>query len=228
MPIVIADMAEALLTAVPIIGGLAIVENGYGETALIRSVHPREFSQADRELFRVACELLPRLPVDRIDVLIVEEMGKNYSGTGMDTTIIGRWRIPGVTDPPVPFVRNLVVLRLSPASHGNALGVGLADITTQALVDAMDRQATYLNCLTSTFIQRAAIPLVAPTERDAIAIALMTLPTDRPRIVRIANTLHLSEVWVSENLVEEATSGGRAAVIGPPQPLAFAPDGHLL
>ena len=210
----IAEIAAVTLASGKVLGGLAIVENGYDETAILEGMPASRVVERELALFEQANALMPRLPVGNIDVLIVEEMGKNISGTGMDPNITGRWRLPGVSDPPFPNVKRLVVLRLTHQSEGNATGIGGADITTQALFNAIDRKSTYLNAITSTFVERVAIPMIMPTDEQAIAAALKTAGCDpaTARVVRIANTLHLEKIWVSENLLAEV--GSRGAVRG--------------
>jgi hypothetical protein len=172
---------------------------------------------------------MPQLPVDDIDLLIVDEMGKNYSGTGMDVNVIGRWRLPGMPEPSSLRIKRIVTLRLSPESEGNAQGVGLADVVTRRLVDAIDPVNTYTNTITSTFLERGFIPITMPTDRDAIGAALASLALPDPakaRIVRIRNTLHLDKLWVSETLLPEL-AGRPDVTVGTPEPLRFTDDGML-
>ena len=155
-------------------------------------------------------------------------MGKNFSGTGMDVNVTGRWRLPGVADPPVPHIERLVVLRLSRQSEGNANGVAQADVCTQALVDAIDRHATYLNALTTTFVERVALPMTMASDQLAISAALKTLSSSdlsRARVVRVKNTLHLEDLWLSENLLAEAR---QCRPTGPAAPLVFDVQGNLV
>ncbi len=232
-PAVLADAIRAIaqvhLDRGNVVAGVAIVENAYDETAIIEAIQPGRLVEREIELFRTACEYLPRLPVDDIDVLVVDEIGKTYAGTGMDVNVIGRWRIPGLPEPAAPRVARIVALRLSQASEGNAQGIGLADVTTQRLVDAIDRKTTYLNTITSTFLPRGFIPITMPSDREAIEVALDTLGLPDPaaaRMIRIPNTLHLERLLASESLVDEvrALAGVR---IGPPAPWEFTSDGSL-
>jgi len=226
----IREIAECVIGTGRICGGLAIIENAYDETARLVGVAPEQIPDAEVALFPEARALMPHLPVDRMDLLIVDEVGKNYSGTGMDVNVIGRWRIAGLAEPSTPHAERIIALRLSEASEGNAQGIGLADFTTKALVGRIDFGATYLNCIVSTYVQRAMLPMVLATERDAIFAALGSLGIGDPlraRIVRVPNTLHLEEVWVSEALVGEV--GGRAhiASVGSPESLRFDDRGRL-
>lgn len=227
----IREMARFLMTKRKVVGGLGILENGYEETAGLAAIPTEEIEETEKRLLIEARDLMPRLPVDDIDVLIVDEMGKNYSGTGMDSNIIGRIGIQGVPDPETPRVTSLVVLRLSEESHGNANGVGLADFTTRRLVDRIDYQATYLNCLTANFPRKAAVPIALEDDRQAIAVALYSArATDpaRARVVRIPNTLHLEEISVSGALLPVVMDGGRAESIQLPAPMQFDQNGNLI
>ena len=226
----IEEIAHVFIASGKVIGGLAIIEDAHGEIAKIVPVRPEEMIAKERELFREAKALLPRLPVDDLDLLIVDEMGKNYSGSGMDVNVIGRWRLPGMPEPASPRIKRIVALRLSPGSEGNAQGVGLADFVTRRLVDAIDPVATYANAITSTFVERAFIPITLSSDREAIETALASLSIRDPgeaRVARIRNTLHLDEVWLSAPLLAEVT--GRPGVeVGPLEPLQFRDDGTLL
>lgn len=223
-------IARVFLESGKILGGIAIIEDAHDQIAKIVAVRPEEMIDQERELFREAKALMPRLPVDDLDLLIVDEMGKNYSGSGMDVNVIGRWRLPGMPEPETPRVKRIVALRLSPESEGNAQGVGLADFVTRRLVDAIDPTATYMNAITSTFVERAFIPITLPSDREAIDTALASLPIPDPsqaRIARIRNTLHLDEVWLSPPVLAEVI-GGRNVEVGPTAPLRFGDDGTLL
>ena len=223
------DIGRIILAKMPVVGGIAIVENGYEETAKIVALPSEEMIEAERELLLYSKELMPSLPADRIDGLVVEEMGKNYSGTGIDTNIIGRARIQGQAETPPPAVRYIAVLDLSEASHGNATGVGLADFVTRKLVDKIDYKAMYLNCLTTTFVTRAFIPMYFDTEKetlDTMMHCLRQTPREELRLVFIPNTLFLGECYVSEVLAGEL-AGERFEICGPPVPVAFDAGGNL-
>lgn len=206
LPRLLVEIGEVLLAKLPVLGGLAIVENAYEETALIQAISAVNMIEEESHVLLYSKSLMPALPVDELDLLVIEEMGKNYSGTGIDTNIIGRARIHGVLEPDKPSIKRIAVLDLSEESHGNATGVGMADFVTQKLVDKMDRQKTYLNCLTSTFVVRAAIPMYFNTEKELLEAALYSLSGIEPeklRLVIIPNTLFLTECLVSEALLPE-------------------------
>jgi hypothetical protein len=225
----IESIAEVIVGTRKILGGLAIIENAYDETARIAAVPTTAMADQERVLFREARALMPALPVDALDVLIVDEVGKNYSGTGMDVNVIGRWRLPGMAEPAAPVIQRIVALRLSAESEGNAQGIGLADVITRALADAVDPVATYVNTLVSTYLQRAFVPVTMPTDRDAVEAALASLNLPEPaaaRIVRIPNTLHLDECEVSESLIPELHARD-GVTVGSPEPMGFSEDGTL-
>ncbi|WP_408007988.1 DUF2088 domain-containing protein [Pseudalkalibacillus sp. A8] len=197
----------------PILMGLAIIENGYDETADIVGVDKAGWHEREAELLDWSKSMMPSLPIEDIDLLVIEEIGKCFSGTGMDPNIIGRWRIEGVPEPKSPNISKIVVLDLADKSFGNAQGIGLADFTTQRLVDKIDRKSTYTNALTSTYLQRAMIPLIYPSEKKAIETAIQSLgpdfERDKLKMVQIANTLHLKRVSVSKPVLEELQAQGK-------------------
>jgi hypothetical protein len=222
-------VARITIANAPIALGVATLENGVDETAEIYGFEPDEIEAGERRLLRRNKKQLPRLPFEAIDVLIVERMGKEISGTGMDTNVLGRYRIPGEPEPKAPNVRFVIVLDLTDASHGNAIGVGLADLTTERLVAKIDRQAMYVNGLTSGFLERAKIPITLPTDRAAIAAAFDRLSPEqraRPRVCRIRDTLHVAAFEASAALLDEARVSLER--IGPARGMAFGQDGNLL
>lgn len=222
--------ARVHLDSGAVVAGLAIVENAYDETAIIEAVPPAQLVEREHALFQRARAMMPRLPVDELDVLVVDRVGKDYAGTGMDPYVIGRRRLRGLPEPASPRITRIAALRLSPGSAGNAQGIGLADVTTRRLVDAMDRRTTYTNTMTTTFLERAFIPLVFDSDREAIAAALATSEASDParaRVARIPNTLHLGRLLVSE-AVADALAGRPELTVGPEVPWAFDPDGWLV
>jgi hypothetical protein len=228
----IESVSKVALKKSPILFGLAIIENGFDDTADIVGVHKEEWHSKEEELLIRSKEMMPSLPVGKIDLLIIEEMGKCFSGTGMDPNIIGRWRITGSPEPTEPEIKRLVVLDLAEKSFGNAQGVGLADFTTERLFQKIDRNATYTNALTSTYLQRAMIPLIYPSEKMAIETALQSLGPEvdwnEARIVQIANTLHLGKVFVSKQVLNDMEKNGKQFEKGKPHKLTFNEEGDLL
>ncbi|GAB3466327.1 lactate racemase domain-containing protein [Streptomonospora sediminis] len=205
----IGAISSAVLQRAPVIGGLALVQDPYEGLAAVEGLPADGIAAGEARLLETARELLPRLPVDDLDALVVREMGKAYSGCGMDTNVIGRLRLEGMAEPARPHIRCLAVLDLAADSHGNATGVGLADFTTERLAGAIDRQSTYLNCLTSGGPQRAAVPMTYPDDAAVLEAMGTMLRPEREADVRLAvidNTLALDRMWVSDPVLAEAAA----------------------
>lgn len=199
------EAADVILEKAHVLCGIGIIENAYDETAHIEAIAPERIREREPQLLKLAVEWMPKLPIQQCDVLLVDEIGKNYSGTGMDTNIIGRMRIAGSPEPAVPSIRYIIACDLSEESHGNATGIGLADIMTQRLFDKIDLPATYENVLTSTFLQRGMLPIIAPNTKKSLEYALRAswgVAPERAAIVRIPNTLQLQYLDVSEAVYE--------------------------
>jgi antitoxin (DNA-binding transcriptional repressor) of toxin-antitoxin stability system len=216
----------------PILAGVGIVESNTGGVARIGVLSPDQFGgEAEQALLEQARMLLPRLPFDQLDVLVVDQIGKNYSGAGMDTTVIGRVMVPGQEENPTPQITAIAVLDVSPESHGNAAGIGMADVTTRRLVEKIDFHAFYLNGITSgTFgLRRSSIPFVMQDDYTTVSLALHAAAAshpDRPRLVRIHNTLEVGTLLISGALVAEAQERG-VQVLREVGPLSFADDGSI-
>jgi hypothetical protein len=200
------EAAQLIIDKTNVIMGLALIENAYHETVLVKALEPIEFKEEEKKLLKTAKALLPRLPFKEIDVLIVEEIGKNISGVGMDTNVIGRFWMPNENDPNAPNIGKIVVLDLSEETHGNAIGIGLADLTTVRAVSKIDYRKTYVNCLTQGSCETGKIPPSMPNDRDAIATAIRIsgpIESTQARIVRIKNTQELERIWISETLAKK-------------------------
>jgi hypothetical protein len=227
-------LARLVLSKAPLLGGLAIIENQRHETARVVFVPSHEMEAREPELAAEAARLMPKLPVDEIDLLIVDRLGKDISGTGMDPNVIGR-QIHGYSlleseARARPLIRRLFVRDLTPGSHGNATGIGMADFATTRLVRAFDRKATYTNALTAMSLQGSKIPIHFDTDRECLAQALATLPLADPRqakVVRIADTLSLSELQLSEAYAEEVRRRTDLEIVGSPADVRFDPEGNL-
>ncbi len=208
----IPKMAREMLKRLPILAGVAILENGYHQVAKLVALKPNEIEVGDRELLRFWKRIRPKIPFNHLDVLIVERMGKNISGTGMDTKVIGRLMITGENELKHPMPRVIVVLDLTDESHGNAAGLGLADITTKRLIDKINWHDTHINVFTSGFIERDRIPVVAENDRQALEWALEIAKVRDPekaRIVRIRDTNTLGVLYISQGLWDEAARNPR-------------------
>ena len=199
-----------ILESGKILGGLATVENAYDRPLRIAAAEATGIEALERGLLELAGARMARLPLEDIDLLVVDEMGKDVSGTGFDTNVIGRTRIFGEAEPETPRVRSILATRLTEASHGNAIGIGLADVITRELYDAIDFDATYENGLTSSFSERIKVPYVASDLAEGVRAALRfaglhpdpEVALRQARIVRIHNTLELSRLMVSEAAAE--------------------------
>jgi hypothetical protein len=226
----ITSVARVVLARAPVAFGVAIIENAYDETAHIIGIPASGLEDRERELFREARRLMPRLPFDRLDVLVVDEMGKNISGTGMDTNIIGRRMQDFEEEPSAPRILRIVVRGLTPESEGNATGVGLADFTTRRLVDQINHRYTYINSITGMGPQKSRIPIFFDTDQEVLDAAFATIgmtPPEKSRAVRIKNTLHLGQVAISEALLDEAAGRDDLELLVRPTPLEFDAAGIL-
>ena len=208
--------------------GLGILQNGYGETAKVQALLPPDFESGEKALLREAKAWKARLPFDAIDLLIVDEMGKNINGAGMDPLVVGR---PTIQKPAErPHIRHLFVRDLTPESEGNAIGIGFADLTTWRLVRTIDYAAMYMNGITSSDTHDSKVPMAFDTDRDAIRTALNMnglTPPEQARVVRIKNTLLLTEMDASESMRAEAEANRRLSRITDPMPLTFDELGNL-
>ncbi len=211
--------------------GLGLIENAHEDTAKAVAIPAAQLLQSERELLVEAKSLMGRLPFDELDLLIVDWTGKNISGTGMDTNVIGRMMQNFEPEPAKPAILRIFVRDLTEESDGNATGIGLADFTTTRLVDKIDRHSTYMNGITALGPQKSKIPFYYDTDREAIEVALDTIGLTEPedaRVIRIESTLRLTELDISEVLLEDAKLHSRLAVIGETQPFEFDAAGNLL
>jgi hypothetical protein len=203
---IISTAGKALLERCNVLFGVGLVENQEHQTCMIRMAGAAEIEAMEKELLKKARSLLPLIPIDDIDLLIVDEMGKDISGEGIDPNVVGRDVCAYGAERPLPRVTRIFVRDLTPGSEGSALGIGQADFTTQRLVDKIDFQATAINCLTSCCPESGKIPLTYPNDREAIKAALVTLrpyTLEDVRIVHIKNTLELSQLAVSKGCLPD-------------------------
>ena len=216
-----------------ILCGVAVVENGFRQPVIIDVVPPKyeAFHDSDEQLLDAARPHVAKIPFQQLDLLIVDELGKNISGTGMDLNVIGNWRMSG--GPPQPDYRRIVVLSLTRESLGNGLGIGLADFTTQRFMDEYDPAVTYVNLLTATEpnamnTREGPLPLAIASDKEAIEIALFSsLASANPRVCHIKNTAMLDEMWVSAALLDEVNQNPKLRVSPGITPLQFDEKGNL-
>lgn len=217
--------ARILLASGKVLGGLALVENAQGRLGLIEGVAVADFEPRDQALLSHAREMMPTVPLDPLDVLVVKTIGKDISGAGMDPNVIGMHRRLGGV--PEREIRRIVALGLSPRSEGNAIGVGVADIITQRLKDAIDWSSTYVNALTSDFLWGVKLPIAFPNDREAIGAALRPFQLDRVRAVFVQDTTHLETIYITVALEKEARAMPTLEIENGPEPLRFGAGGVL-
>jgi hypothetical protein len=225
------EFAEVILKSTPVLCGIAILENERDELYDIEIVPPDQILEREKELLTLAKLLVPRIPVRNIDVLIVEEIGKNISGEGMDPNVTGRPG-SGLNEGFVsPAIDKIVVFRVTPESHGNGVGLGMADISTVECAESLDLSPMYVNVLTTGALNPAKIPLLAKTEESAIRLAMASstkLNWEKCKIVWIKNTLELEELYVSTALIEECKES-RSIIVNPEcYTFKFDQTGHFI
>ncbi|HEY4047637.1 MAG TPA: hypothetical protein VGM27_12300 [Acidobacteriaceae bacterium] len=233
--IVIREFAKVILDKAPVLCGVGIVEDQHHQTAEIEVIPKESIPAREEKLLSRATSLLARLPFDEIDLLIVDQIGKEISGTGMDTNVIGRdiigYSASLRTDTTIkPHVFRIFVRDLTPATNGNGIGIGLADFTTSRAVKALDLKYTYVNALTSIGLLPAKIPIYFDTDREALQQSIASLATDTPeklRVVRIANTLNLDRFLVSEACANLVKGREGVTVAGMAGEMQFDNSGNL-
>ena len=197
---------EVVTERSPVLGGIALVENFHDETAAVEGVPVSALPDREAALLERAYEYMPTLPYEDLDVLVVDRIGKDVSGAGMDTNVIGRYEVLNTDDPDSPAIRRIVVRGLTDATHGNGQGLGIADVTTAAVTEELDLDQVYTNALTSGSLSKARLPVVLPNDRLALETAVTTVGPYDPETIRVAwirDTSHLSSFRVSEALAAE-------------------------
>jgi len=215
-------VARKLVESVPIVGGIGVIENQFGQTAEIHGLAASEFArEGEAALLRRAREHAPRLPFESLDVLVVDQMGKDISGSGMDTHVLGRLRMPSVheADWDGPSVRIVCVLDITDRSHGNAAGIGLADMTTRKLIEKMDMQATFINHRTSGEggVHRGRLPIILENADECVRAAMAFCGQgrmERIRLARIRNTEFVDVLEVSDSMIDEVRGRSDLEILG--------------
>ncbi|MEE3263038.1 MAG: lactate racemase domain-containing protein [Candidatus Latescibacterota bacterium] len=229
---IIRAVASEVIDKCGILFGLAIVENQYDHTAMIEAVAPENFDERERELLVLAKKWMPRLPFDRVDLLVIDEIGKNISGSGLDSNVVGRkFYEHCAAEKEFPKVTRILVRDLTPETHGNAAGVGTSEYIHQRVIDKMDVESTVINCMTGNAPSGAAIPIAFPTDRECMEKALETVGYVAPenaRVLRIRNTLQLGELWVSEAYADEVEKREDLSVVTDAAPMELDDQGDLL
>ena len=220
------EMAELIIKERPFLFGLGLIENAYDETAVIEAVPSEVLLQREAELYHLAAEMMGKLHFEDIDVLVVERMGKDISGAGIDPNITGR-NNRGVEGFCTPRVEKIVVLSLTEETQGSVGGIGLVDVIPRSLYESIDFAATYANVITAGFLDGALIPIIMSTARKAVMLAVRTVPMKKPeevRIVWIRDTLTLDEIKVSPAMLEEAMANPDLEVVGERTDWTFSDD----
>lgn len=220
--------ANAIIKNANILFGVAIVENAFDETFKVLALMKDEIPKREPELLKESKKLMPKIFFDDIDVLIVDKIGKNFSGSGMDPNISGTFCTPyasgGIK------AQRVVILDLSDETHGNAVGMGSADFTTRRLFEKIDYQKTYPNVITSTVVNNVKIPMILDNDKNAIQVAIKTcteIDKKKPLIVRIANTLDVEYVYISEALIEVAEKNSNIEIIEEAKAIEFNSQGNI-
>jgi hypothetical protein len=231
-PKIIKSVARIVLQSEKVLFGVGIVENSLNQTSKIGVLRPHELEEKEKELLLEAKRLAARLPFEDIDVLIIDEMGKDISGTGFDTKVVGRILMPlVVSEPDSPRVKRIVVCDLTKDTEGNADGVGIADFVTQRLVDKIDLNALYINAIAGAEPEHAKIPLTLKNDQEAIEVAIGSvgiIPQEELKIMRIKNTMRLSEVEVSEAYRNEILKREDLEIVEEAKSMEFDKNGNLI
>lgn len=227
----IPTMAKVVLDTGKILFAIPCLENAYDQTLMFEAIPAENVLTREPELLKIAFANMPSILVKEGDVLIVDRIGKNFSGTGVDPNITGTFSTPYATGG--VKVQRTCFLNVTEESHGNTLGIGLASAITKRIFDEIDTDAMYTNCLTSTVITSAMVPCVLSTDKEAIQFCVHTLnraDKNNPRIIRIPNSLHIGTIMLSEAYYADVQSGRYPGLtaLSAPEPLAFDPEGTLL
>ena len=223
-------MAKVTLSTGKILFAIPCLENAYDQTLMFEAIPAEKILEREPELLKIAFDHMPAILVKEGDVLIVDTIGKNFSGTGVDPNITGTFSTPYATGG--VQVQRTCFLRLSPESHGNALGVGLANAVTRSIYDQIDTNAMYANCMTSTVVRSAMLPPVMANDREAIQFCIRTCNRVTPesmRVIRIPNSLHIGQIMLSEAYLNDVRAGKYPGVeaMSDPSPLSFDKAGTL-
>ncbi len=228
---IIRNVAEKIIISCSILAGVAIVENAYDKTTLVEAVRPQDFETREKELLVLAKKLMPRLPFGAVDVLLIDRMGKDISGVGFDPNVVGRkFNDHKAVEGELPKVKRICLRSLTPASHGNATGMGMAEFCKTEFLHEADPAATRLNCLVSGHVSAAMPPLDFPTDREMLDAALGTIglvERSRAKLIWIADTLHLDEVECSAVYLEEVQGRKDLEILSDLRELPFDAAGNL-
>jgi hypothetical protein len=221
----IPEITEQLLSELPVVGGVAIVEDQHDDTSILEGVPPSGFLDREAELLETAYEIMPKIPFEAVDVAVFDRQGKDVSGQGLDTNVIGRRPFAiNEPEPESPRIKRIYVRGLTETTHGNAMGVGSADVIHEDIVAELDAPTTLINALTASTIRGVRLPPVVETDRAGLVAALSTIgvvDTDTVRVLRAPDTMRLHRLRASPALVEEARSREDLRVVAEPSPIEF-------
>lgn len=224
------EYGRAVMENCPILGGIAIVENAYDETYLVKGLSPEEIITEEPKLRDLSYETIAHLLFDECDVLVVDKIGKNFSGDGMDPNISGRFVQPQYCSGGID-AEKVVILDLSDETHGNAQGIGLAEVTTRRLFNKMKLEMTYPTGVTNTFLHLMKIPMIMDNDHEALQLALCCCPDAEDqtnmKMIRIPNTAHIDVIEISEGMLPLAKANPNIEILSEPYELAFDENGNL-
>ena len=221
-------IARVIFDKVNILGAVAVAENAFDQTCILEGLLKEEIFEKEPDILRRSKERLGKIFFNDIDVLVVDRLGKDISGDGMDPNITGRYAVPYMQSD--KKIQHIAVLDLTEETHGNCNGLGLADVTTRRVVEKIDVDCTYPNVVTSTVLCTPKIPLFTHTDRACIQIALKTcnyIDRVKPRIVHIRDTMRLEEIEISEGMLEEARANPMIEILDKPREWPFDAEGNL-
>lgn len=224
------EYGRTILENCPVLGGIAVIENAYDDTYLIKGLTPQEIIDEEPKLKEISYKTIAHLLFDECDVLVVDKIGKNISGDGMDPNISGRFVLPQYCSGGID-AEKVVVLDITDETHGNAQGIGLAEVTTRRLVNRMKLEMTYPTGVTNTFLHLMKIPMIMDNDREALQLALMCCPEaedhDHMKLIRIPNTAHIGEIEISEGLLPQAKANPNIEILTDLYDLPFDSQGNL-
>nr|WP_325301567.1 DUF362 domain-containing protein [uncultured Oscillibacter sp.] len=224
------EYGRTILENCPVLGGIAVIENAYDDTYLIKGLTPQEIIDEEPKLKEISYRTIAKLLFDECDVLVVDKIGKNISGDGMDPNISGRFVLPQYCSGGID-AEKVVILDITDETHGNAQGIGLAEVTTRRLVNRMKLEMTYPTGVTNTFLHLMKIPMIMDNDREALQLALMCCPEaedhDHMKLIRIPNTAHIGEIEISEGLLPLAKANPNIEILTDLYDLPFDGQGNL-
>ena len=231
LELVLPKLAEKAIQNAPISAGLALIENSNKQICHVEGVEPEAIFETDRRLLKKAKALMPRMPFEQLDALIVEEFGKDVSGSGLDPYVTGRTDIRGVENPAKPFIHKIAGLRLTKATDGNGMGTGMLDYLPRKTANQLDLQAMYMNSVSATILEKAFIPIVLADDREVVQALTATCwqqEIQSIRMAQISSTLKLNEMFLTGPLFQEACGQGVVLSHSETENFRFDDDGNLM